>query len=195
MADNNEQNLREFQRALKDKFQRANFQFLLPRINNIIQSSISDNLQKGGRYGKDNIFGGGSLKWKPSKRAISQGGQTLQDTGQLAASIRVKSFFRNGKIYVTIGSNKSYAAHQHFGSKASGFKHPGGTKYTIRKVKGVTKAVFVSNKYAASHPEKIRGITKPHKINIPARPYLVLQNRDIDDIRNLIYKNYNKIFK
>lgn len=195
MDATNDQNVNDFGGRFLQQFNSVSFADVLPKINNLIQTSISDNFQAGGRFGNDNQFGGGSNKWIVSKRAKQQSGMTLQDRGSLAKSIRVSSYSQNGRIVVTIGSNLKYAAHQHFGSKEGGFKHPGGTSFVIRKSKGVTKAKFVTNKYAAAHPEKIRGITKAHQIILPARPYLVLQNRDLEDIGNLIINQFFKIFR
>lgn len=56
-------------------------------------------------------FGGN--RWKQSQRA-AQGGQTLQLTGQLAASI----FTQAGNDFARIGSNKPYAAIHHLGGSA-----------------------------------------------------------------------------
>ena len=53
-------------------------------------------------------FGGN--RWKQSQRA-AQGGQTLQLTGQLAASISTQV----GNDFARIGSNKPYAAIHHLG--------------------------------------------------------------------------------
>lgn len=55
----------------------------------------------------------GGEKWKQSKRA-SNGGKTLQLTGQLAASISTKV----GNDFAQIGSNKKYAAIHHLGGQA-----------------------------------------------------------------------------
>lgn len=51
---------------------------------------------------------------------------------------------------------------QHFGADIN---HPGGTRYVIGKD---GKARFVSNKLTGP----VMGVTKPHKIKIPARPWL-----------------------
>ena len=56
-------------------------------------------------------FGGN--RWKQSQRA-AQGGQTLQLTGQLAASISTQV----GNDFARIGSNKPYAAIHHLGGSA-----------------------------------------------------------------------------
>ena len=59
---------------------------------------------------EDESWGGD--KWKQSQRAASNGGKTLQKSGQLAASIRA------GTDFARIGSNKKYAAIHHLGGQA-----------------------------------------------------------------------------
>ena len=142
------------------------FQDLTPvagAIRNILMTSIDRNFSEGGRYGTDNVFGGGATRWKPSGRASGQdsitvtkrdkkgrfrkekvGGQTLVDTGQLAASIQVSVVGHT----VQIGTNKIYGAIHHFGGKAG------------------------------------RG----HSVSIPARPFLVVQNEDLEDIGEAIVR-------
>lgn len=164
------------------KFKTISYASLSPQIRELLITSINRNFQVGGRYGKDNPFGGGSTKWKKSKRAVLQSGMTLQDTGQMAASLRVQVKFEGNKLIIQMGSNKKYAAHQHFGSKEGGFQHPGGTPYIIKN----GKAVFVKKSWASQNEKKIRGYTKPHKISIPARPFLVIQDEDIKNIRDMI---------
>lgn len=62
--------------------------------------------------------GWGGSKWQRSLRAAS-GGKTLQDSGQLAASISTQS----GNGYARIGTNKVYAAVHHFGGQAGRGHH------------------------------------------------------------------------
>lgn len=193
MDAQNEYEIAQFAASLTQKLQNMNLTAVIPKVEEIIRNSISLNFQQNGRYGQDNIFGGGSLKWKPSKRAIKQSGQTLSDRGTLFKSIQIRGSFEAGKLIVRVGSNLVYAAHQHFGSKPGGFKHPGGTPYRIYKAKGVTRVRYVKKSYAASNPEKIAGFTKPHRIALPARPFLVLQNRDLEDIGKLILDTISKL--
>ena len=175
---------------INSKFQINNLTSLAPRIRELLITSINRNFQVGGRYGKDNPFGGGNTKWKKSKRAMLQSGMTLQDTGQMAASVKVNVKFEGNKLIIKMGSNKKYAAIHQFGSQNGGFQHPGGTPYTIRKDK-MTKQKrikFVKKQWADKYPNKVLGYTKPHKITIPARPFLVIQNDDILHIRDMIAK-------
>lgn len=53
----------------------------------------------------------GGRKWKQSRRAAAEGGKTLQESGQLAASISTKISNNSAQI----GSNKPYAAVHHLG--------------------------------------------------------------------------------
>lgn len=75
-----------------------------------LASLTEDNFESeswgGKRWGGDNNG--------KSKRAMADGGKTLQLSGQLAASISTQS----GNGYARIGSNKVYAAIHHFGGQA-----------------------------------------------------------------------------
>jgi phage gpG-like protein len=108
----------------------------------------------------------------------------------MAASVRVNVKFEGNNLIIQMGSNKKYAAHQHFGSKPGGFQHPGGTPYIIKK----GQAFFVKKAWAAQNENKIRGFTKPHKISLPARPFLVIQDEDIKNIRDMIARKISSKF-
>lgn len=56
----------------------------------------------------------GGEKWKRSMRAAAENSKTLQDSGQLAASISTDS----GNNFARIGTNKPYAAIHHLGGQA-----------------------------------------------------------------------------
>lgn len=96
----------------------------------------------------------GRPRWKPSERARKDGGTTLQDSGQLAASITTEV----GAHYATIGSNKPYAAIHQFGGKTR--------PHTIRPTKG--KVLAFGGRFA-------RQVNHPGS-DIPARPYLPIGN-------------------
>lgn len=65
---------------------------------------------------EDNFAGErwGSAKWQKSRRASTEGGKTLQKSGQLAASISTQV----SNDFARIGSNKPYAAIHHLGGQA-----------------------------------------------------------------------------
>ena len=86
----------------------------------------------------------GGDPWKKSLRAGSEGGKTLQDSGQLAASINTAI----SNDFARIGSNKPYAAIHHFGGDIKAKNKP----YLL---------IPFGNGYA-----------KVKQVSIPARPYL-----------------------
>lgn len=153
-------------------------------IKEIIRSSVEDNLQNEGRFGSG-IFGGGTSRWKPSLRAQKQSGKTLQDTGQLAASIQVSVqstgglsinedgvLQNNGSIEIKVGSNKTtktgfnLAQIHNFGAKPKVTERS--RKFFFAKWKETKQSFWLS-----------MARTKKTEFNIPARPFLVLQDEDI----------------
>lgn len=76
---------------------------LMRKIAGIMKDAVEENFEQEGRP-----------KWKPSKRAMKQGGKTLQDTGQMAAS--VSEDYDNDSA--AVGTNKKQAAIHQFGGKA-----------------------------------------------------------------------------
>ena len=75
---------------------------LMRQIAGIMHNAVEENFQQEGRP-----------KWKPSKRAQIQGGQTFQDAASLASSISQK-YTKDSAI---VGTNKVYAAIHQFGGK------------------------------------------------------------------------------
>ena len=122
---------------------------ILPAIRTIVDSSIQRNFQAGGRYGNDNIFGGGSQKWVQSRAAKLRHGRTLIKTSTLLKAIRPEVLFKNGKIDIIVNINLDYANIHQYGG--------------------------VVNHGAGSY-------------RLPARPYIVLQNQDLEFIKNVITK-------
>ena len=87
---------------LKERTQNMKPAFNL--IGQIVRNSVIKNFMEGGR----------PEKWKPSKRAMKEGGQTLADTGRLRNSIKSKAFTNRAEV----GTNVIYAAIHQFGGKA-----------------------------------------------------------------------------
>lgn len=114
-------------------------------IGEIVRASVVKNFEDEGR----------PAKWQKSKRASSQGGQTLTDTARLRRSITSKAFTDRAEI----GTNVKYAAIHQFG--------------------GVIKAK--SSKYLKF---RIGGQWAQKKqVTIPARPFLMVQNGDWPEIK------------
>lgn len=128
---------------------------LMRQIANIMHNdAVEKNFEQEGRP-----------KWKPSKRAQKQGGKTLQDTGQLAASIS-QQYTSNSAV---VGTNKKYAAIHQFGGtiqipardRILHFK-----TYTKGKFKGRT--LFARNNKRATYGMKVH--IKAYKVTMPPRP-------------------------
>lgn len=125
---------------------------LTPLMNisgEIIRSSVIENFRVGGR----------PEKWKPSKRAILQDGQTLVDKGILRNSIN----YQAGRNRVEVGTNVVYAAIHQFGLQQS---------VNVKQHKRKNKKGGASTVKAHSR-----------KINMPKRPFLLVQDEDLEEIR------------
>jgi phage gpG-like protein len=167
----------------------------LPEIGELLLTSIDENFQVGGRYMSigNGEFTGGTQKWVPTKATKEEtpggrdssgrfrkrsGGLTLVDSGLLAKSI---SYAVEGDGLV-LRAGMVYSAIHQFGGD---IQHPGGTPYII--VGG--RAQFVSKAKVAAMSESERAdvkYTKPHVIHIDARPYLVIQDEDIEAIGEIL---------
>lgn len=166
----------------------------LPEIGELLLSSIDENFQVGGRYMEIGAgeFSGGSQRWTPTKATKQtaggrdskgrfrkrSGGQTLVDSGLLAKSISYR--IEGDSIELTAGME--YAAIHHYGGD---IQHPGGTPYLV--IGG--KAQFISKSKVAAMPEGERAAvkyTRPHVIHIDARPYMVIQDEDYEEIGTIL---------
>lgn len=100
--------------------------------------------------------------WQPSKRAQQQGGRTLVDTARLRNSIRSKS---NSEGFA-VGTNVVYAATHQFGDSR-----------TIR-AKSKKLLHFTVN---GNHIRK-----KQVHVTIPPRPFLGVNEKDIQELTEII---------
>lgn len=165
----------------------------LEDISAIVRFSIRDNLKARGRWDGDEneitIFSSGSQKWKPlaestkkryAKKGISPLKPTLRVTGDLERSIDIHG--ANGEINIVV--KNPYAAIHQFGGKIN---HPGGTAYGFDKKDDYGKLRFLSSSQKMNTKRYLYvGDTKPHIIEIPARPYVVIHDEDIEEIQDVI---------
>lgn len=118
-------------------------------------------------------------KWKPSKRALKTGGQTLRLKGHLLGSIS----YRASNSGAEWGSNRVYAAIHQFGGKIDRLAFS--STLRLRTDKGGTLlrqkdhshlAVFAK----ASHKLAVtrRYTVQAHAITMPARPFLGVNAED-----------------
>lgn len=106
--------------------------------------------------------GGRPVPWIPSKRAIRQSGQTLRDVGHLMDTIT----YDPAADHLKIGTNRKYARIHQLG----GAILPRNKKI-LRWIGPNGKPVFA------------------RKVTIPARPFLVVQDEDVTEIKTII-KDY-----
>lgn len=111
-----------------------------------------------------NFAASGRPRWTPSARVRDEGGQTLSDTGRLRRSFTVQA----GDGWAAVGTNVAYAAIHQFGGK---------TKPHIIRPK---KAKALKTPYGFFKSVKHPGS------EIPARPFLMVQDEDWDEIKATI---------
>ncbi|KJR41900.1 phage virion morphogenesis protein [Candidatus Magnetoovum chiemensis] len=128
-------------------------------IGAVVRRSVQNNFRAGGR----------PKSWKPSLRAKRTGKRTLIDTQRLFNSIT----YRAAKSQVEIGANVKYAAAHQFGSNESALVRQHSRKVKSRDIKEGGRKTLSGI-----------GIVKAHlrKMNIPARPFLLVQEEDWEEI-------------
>lgn len=126
---------------------------VMRKIAGIMQDSVEENFAREGR----------PVPWKPSARALREGGKTLQDTGRLAASITSRSTAHQA----IVGTNVVYAAIHQFGGKTA--------PHIIKPLH--KKALYWKG---ALHP--VKSVNHPGS-TIPARPFLMVQDEDWAEIK------------
>ncbi|MDX9746360.1 MAG: phage virion morphogenesis protein [Syntrophales bacterium] len=128
-------------------------------IGEVVRTSVEDNFEAQGR----------PERWKQSGRVVREGGQTLSKSARLRRSFTVAA--ENG--CVTVGTNVECAAIHQFGGKTK--------PHTIVPRPG--KALYWPG---AAHP--VRVVKHPGS-DIPARPFLMVQDEDWEEIRHIAF-NY-----
>jgi phage gpG-like protein len=144
---------------------------IMGEIAETLRSSIDLNFMRGGRFGEGEL-GGGTSRWVPSIRALEEGGITLNKDGHLASSIR----YDITGTSITISSNLVYAAIHQYGSAGL----PGGVVSPVGK-KALRFTIGGRVVFAMSS-------------EIPARPFIVVQAEDVEEIRAIISDHWSAIF-
>ncbi len=151
----------ELQKRLEEIVRRAiDRRPLMRKIAETMRDAVEENFAQEGRP-----------KWKPSKRALRQGGKTLQDTSNLAS--RISTYSDNDNAVV--GTNVPYAAIHQFGGKI-----PARTvkPKKAKALKIPTDKGFIFRKKA----------TLP-AVEIPARPFLKLTDEDMEEIKKVVARH------
>ncbi len=155
--------------------------------NRVVQLSVPMNLAaEHMRHSVEQNFavGGRPTRWPVSARAERESGQTLVDTSRLLKSIT----YSYDHSSIEIGTNVAYArAHQ------LGYAGIVMVRSHTRRVK--SRDVRVRFEHEGRRKRKLiaKGIafvrSHDRNMNIPARPFLVVQDEDIVEIKSII-KNY-----
>ncbi|MBE2188820.1 MAG: phage virion morphogenesis protein [Candidatus Kapabacteria bacterium] len=155
---------------------------ILTDVADIIEISIAKNFDMGGRWDGNKsdigLFSGGTQKWAPladnTKARYKTLGYSQEATLNRNKNLRsaIDVFGRSGKVFISVKSPYG-AIHQWGGT----IDHPGGTEYgyKFKKDMKIGKIQFLKK----GRGYKVLGKTGPHKIHIPARPYLVIGDDDL----------------
>ncbi|MBF0410984.1 MAG: phage virion morphogenesis protein [Candidatus Riflebacteria bacterium] len=185
----NDASVQQLLQQIKGKV--SNLKPIMQVIGEIIRTSVDENFEQGGRYSSAGSWEGGSNKWEPlkastikAKRKSRFPGNILKDTGRLAASIEAKAT----RDQVKIGTNVVYAAIHQFGGTLDiparqrdiAFRR---TKSgaTMKQKNHPNLWMFAGKKH--KNVFFMQTMSKAYKITIPARPFLVVQNQDLDQIK------------
>jgi len=137
-------------------------------IRHRIDASITQNFKEEGRPDK----------WKKSIRAKATGGKTLSDTGTLKNSIVVDIGKRQ---QIIAGTGTVYAAVHQFGINKTV-----NVKAHTRKIKQAFGRPI--------NPTTVNVKAHTMKMNIPARPFLMVQDNDWEYIAEIILQGVENAF-
>ncbi len=141
---------------LADRF--GDLQPLMETIGMLTEVDIQDNFER--ERSPEGV------PWKPSQRAIRDGGKTLQDSRRLFLSLTSRATGRS----VETGTNVIYAARHHGGFWGS--ERVASHKRTMRQVFGVRLA----------SPIEVTVGAFTRDVNLPARPFIGLSADGRGDI-------------
>lgn len=155
---------------------------VMETIGTLIFRSVEKNFAAEGRWSVVNSFIGGSRKWdqlKPStvarRKKMGKGPHPiLQVSGGLAASVQTLQVTKDS---VVVGTNKEYAAMHQFGAK----------KGELGTIRARIAEHMRTGKSGTKH--KVRAHDRTVQVpwgDVPARPFLVVQEEDLAEIRETI---------
>ena len=140
----------------------------------------------------DTMSGPDGREWKPLSRQWSKRkrnvGKILTESGNLRDSIDFEVAGRT--LY--IGSSLKYASPHQFGGE---IEIPGRTQTNWHRTKGPKKGQFVSGR--AKLKSKLAKVAQipPHKVRIPARPFLGLSDEDKELVQEIVQRHLERAMK
>jgi len=149
-------------------------------VGQIIQKSVWKNFDVGGRYSEVGSWRGGSKKWLPlafatlisraggTSKAFKKGARKKEEFSVEGLTVRARKKMEDAKVLVRHGM-------------------AGGLMGSVTYVASAVDVVVGTNKvYAAIHQFGGKA-GRGKKVEIPARPYLVVQDEDIEEIKQTIW--------
>ncbi|BDD88876.1 phage virion morphogenesis protein [Desulfofustis limnaeus] len=144
----------------------------------LLEESVRWNFRVGGR----------PQKWPASRRADSQAGygedsgQTLVDTGRLLNSITSMG----SSDTIRVGTNVDYAAAHHFGVDTQINER---VRAHVRRIsQAFGKQLPLTEVQVAAHQ-------RSRHLKLPARPFMLIQDEDWDDIGELVSANIQRLLQ
>ncbi|PID77564.1 MAG: hypothetical protein CSB24_00745 [Deltaproteobacteria bacterium] len=149
----------------------GNFGGAADDIATLLKNSIRRNFVEGGRPDK----------WRPSKRAESDTGETLRDSDALMNSIVGRGY----ADMVKVGTNVSYAAAHNFGVDKQ-------VTQTVRShVRRITKAF---GRDIGLKEVTVKEHSRQMHIRLPKREFMLVQDEDWDDIAEILLGRLEQSF-
>jgi len=143
----------------------------LTQIGELVVKSVQDNFEQG--RSPDGV------PWKPSRRAIKQGGKTLLDTGLLRDSLSK----RVERDQVVVGVGREYAAIHQFGGSINIKGHTRKLRFRISR----TGQSRFAKKSKANFEQDTT--VRARTITMPARPYLGVRPADWPKIEDILRRH------
>lgn len=148
-------------------------QFSSPAVKAVLETESVNSI-------KTNFETGGRGVWKPSKRVLKEGGQTLVKSGQMSEITAETQTTSDGLlVLLRPGVNAKTYSRIHQEGGTINIKQ---RSYRFRR-NASGRTVFAKRK----HKRDVREVTgRAHSITIPPRPYLVIPPEDYPRIINAL---------
>lgn len=129
------------------------------------------------------------VPWKRSKRAIEQNGQTLVDSGRLRTSITFRAL---GNDAVEVGTNVVYAAIHQFGGPIDFAARTGTLRFQGGRFARQRRRKDGTLRPPTSKQRDVNASFGARRLNMPARPYLGLDDNDREDIAEIVARHLRR---
>lgn len=144
-------------------------------IGEIIKTSVIKNFEVGGRYSEPNSWRGGTQKWQPLSAA------TLLAGVRKKKHLTKKGGYRKSFVSRLMGSNRKVLIKEgHLMDSINYHGSKTGVEVGTNKV------------YAAIHQFGGDAGRKNKRVKIPARPFLVIQDEDMTEIKRVLERHLSE---